>query len=141
VPGWHAGGKPACRVPLLTKTGRFKRPVFSSSLSATPRFVAALRSTLLYEGAQPMLKLFVRNLPPQTTEAGLKELFTGYGKVFELQLSRDMFTGKARGTASVSMEGHEARKAIEALDGSDYEGKTIYVALDKGPRSGGRGRR
>jgi RNA recognition motif-containing protein len=87
-----------------------------------------------------MLKLFVRNLPPQTTEAGLMELFSGYGKVFDLKLNRDLFTGKARGTASISMEGHEARLAIEGLDGSDYQGKTIYVALDKGPRSS-RGRR
>jgi hypothetical protein len=38
------------------------------------------------------------------------------------------------------MEGHEARAAIAGLDGRDFEGKTIYVALDKGPK-GGRGRR
>lgn len=87
-----------------------------------------------------MLTLFVRGLPPTATEASLKELFSGYGKVFDLKLSRDLFTGKARGTASVDMEGHEARAAISGLDGSDFEGKTIYVTLDKGPK-GGRGRR
>jgi len=87
-----------------------------------------------------MLTLFVRGLPPTTTEASLTELFKGYGKVFDLKVSRDLFTGKARGTASINMEGHEARAAILGLDGSDFEGKTIYVALDKGPK-GGRGRR
>lgn len=87
-----------------------------------------------------MLTLFVRGLPPSTTEASLTELFTGYGKVFDLKLSRDLFTGKARGVATVNMEGHEARSAISALDGRDFEGSTIYVALDKGPKNG-RGRR
>ncbi len=87
-----------------------------------------------------MLTLFVRGLPPSTTEASLTELFGGYGKVFDLKLSRDLFTGKARGIATVNMEGHEARSAISGLDGSDFLGSTIYVALDKGTR-GGRGSR
>ena len=87
-----------------------------------------------------MLTLFVRGLPPTTTEASLSELFGNYGKVFGLKVSRDLFTGKARGVATVDMEGHEARAAIAGLDGHDFEGKTIYVALDKGPK-GGRGRR
>ncbi len=87
-----------------------------------------------------MLTLFVRGLPPTMTEAKLTELFNGYGKVFDLKLSRDIFTGRARGIATINMEGHEARAAIAGLDGHTYEGATINVALDKGPR-GGRGRR
>lgn len=87
-----------------------------------------------------MLTLFVRGLPPTTTEASLNELFGSYGKVFGMKVSRDLFSGHARGIATVNMEGHEARAAIAGLDGRDFEGKTIYVALDKGPRNG-RGRR
>lgn len=87
-----------------------------------------------------MLTLFVRGLPPHTTEDALRELFSSYGRVFDLKLSRDLFTGKARGVATVNMEGHEARAAIANLDGADWEGKTLYVNLDKGPK-GGRGRR
>jgi hypothetical protein len=44
-----------------------------------------------------------------------------------LKLSRDLFTGKARGTATVNMEGHEARRAIAGLNGHDFEGQTLYV--------------
>jgi len=87
-----------------------------------------------------MLTLVVRGLPPSTTEASLSELFGGYGKVFDLKVSRDLFSGQARGVATVNMEGHEARAAIAGLDGRDFEGKTIYVSLDKG-RKTGRGRR
>jgi hypothetical protein len=32
------------------------------------------------------------------------------------------------------MEGHEARAAITALNGRDFQGKTIYVDVDKGPK-------
>lgn len=48
-----------------------------------------------------MLTLFVRGLPPTTTETSLSQLFGGYGKVFDLKLSRDLFTGRARGIATV----------------------------------------
>ena len=87
-----------------------------------------------------MLTLFVRGLPHNTTEQSLTELFSNYGKVFDLKLSRDLFTGKSRGVATVDMEGHHARAAIANLDGSDWQGQTIYVNLDKGKREG-RGRR
>jgi len=87
-----------------------------------------------------MLTLFVRGLPPTTTETSLGQLFGAYGKVFDLKLSRDLFTGRARGIATVNMEGHEARSAIVGLDGHDFEGNTIYVAIDKGSKGGRRHR-
>lgn len=87
-----------------------------------------------------MLTLFVRGLPSNTTEASVTALFSGYGKVHSIKLNRDLFTGKVRGTALINMEGHEARAAISGLDGSEFEGNSIYVSLDKGP-SGPRGRR
>lgn len=87
-----------------------------------------------------MLTLFVRNLPPNTTEANLSALFSNYGKVHSMKLNRDLFTGKVRGTALINMEGHEARAAIAGLDGTEFEGNSIYVNLDKGP-TGPRGRR
>lgn len=87
-----------------------------------------------------MLTLFVRGLPPNTNEANVTALFSTYGKVHSLKLNRDLFTGKVRGTALVNMEGHEARAAIAGLDGTEFEGNSIYVNLDKGP-AGQRGRR
>lgn len=87
-----------------------------------------------------MLTLFVRGLPPNTNEANVTALFSHYGKVHSIKLNRDLFTGKVRGTALINMEGHEARAAISGLDGSEFEGNSIYVNLDKGP-TGPRGRR
>lgn len=81
-----------------------------------------------------MISLFVRGLPSSTTEETLTELFTRYGTVRALKLNKDLFTGAARGTAVIDMEGHEARAAMAGLNETDFEGRTIYVSKDKGKK-------
>jgi RNA recognition motif-containing protein len=61
-----------------------------------------------------MLKLFVANLPPDTTEKEFTELFAAHGRVRAVRLASDIFSGKCRGFGSLEMEGHEARAAISA---------------------------
>lgn len=85
-----------------------------------------------------MLKLSVRGLPRSMTEDGLIELFSRFGRVHELKLSKDLFSGECRGFAEVQMEGHEARAAIDALDGSNIEGAHLRVQRFQ---ARGRGRR
>jgi RNA recognition motif-containing protein len=87
-----------------------------------------------------VIKLFIRGLAPHTTEEELTALFSTYGRVRSLKLNKDIFTGKVRGTATVEMEGHEARAAIDGLDGKEFLGRPIYVALDV-PMDRGRRRR
>ena len=74
------------------------------------------------------------------TEKDLEALFSEYGTVRSLTMSRDIFSGDCRGFANIDMEGHEARAAITALDGKAVNGSTIQVAQDK-PRKGRCGRR
>ncbi|QBQ54230.1 RNA recognition motif domain-containing protein [Nitrosococcus wardiae] len=88
-----------------------------------------------------MITLFVRGLPASTTEENLTALFANYGTVRSLTLRKDLFTGQARGTALIDMEGHEARAAIAALDGSEFQGRTIYVGQSKENKRRGRGGR
>lgn len=85
-----------------------------------------------------MIRLFIRGLQADTTDESLAALFAPYGKVRSLKLDKDLFSGRARGTAFVEMEGHEARAAIAGLDGTKFMGRPIHVSLDKG-RSGARG--
>jgi RNA recognition motif-containing protein len=49
--------------------------------------------------------------------------------VRNLKMSRDLFSGECRGFAELDMEGHEARKAIAALNGSTVEGEALRVGL------------
>jgi RNA recognition motif-containing protein len=77
-----------------------------------------------------MKRLFVGNLPVDTTEESLTELFSQFGTVRTVQIVSDMFTGRCRGFGFVGMEGHEARAAIAGLDGNLYQGKPLKVKLE-----------
>lgn len=89
-----------------------------------------------------MLKLFVGNLPPETQEGDIRNLFGEFGTVRSVDLAHDIFTGKSKGFCFVEMEGHEARAAVAALDGKPIEGSTgfLRVRLEK-PRQGKHRRR
>jgi len=65
-----------------------------------------------------MLTMFVRGLPRSMTQSSLEQLFATHGRVFEVQISKDLFSGECKGFGQLKMEGHEARAAIAALDGS-----------------------
>jgi len=76
-----------------------------------------------------MLTIDVRGLPRSMTETSLQQLFAAHGRVFDLRMAKDLFSGECKGFAELKMEGHEARSAIEALNGSTHNGAMIRVAL------------
>ncbi len=83
-----------------------------------------------------MITISVRNLPRSTTEQSLKDLFSQFGTVRGMTLAKDLFSGECKGFATIDMEGHEARAAIEALDQSIQDGRKIYVARERPRRKG-----
>jgi len=87
-------------------------------------------------------KLYVGNLPYETTEADLQELFQGAGTVSTINIVRDRATGQARGFAFVEMSDAEgAQRAISELDKHPYGGRNLTVneAKPMTPRTGGGG--
>ncbi|MGE3176304.1 MAG: RNA recognition motif domain-containing protein [Vicinamibacterales bacterium] len=73
-------------------------------------------------------KLFVGNLPFQTAESDLQELFSQHGDVDTVRVMRDMATGRARGFAFVEMVTEEAAAAAAtSLDGTQFNGRAIAV--------------
>jgi RNA recognition motif-containing protein len=76
-----------------------------------------------------MLTLSVRGLPREMTESALETLFAPHGRVHGLRLAKDLFSGSCKGFAELKMEGHEARAAIAALDGSMQGGSSLRVGL------------
>ena len=87
-----------------------------------------------------MITISVRNLPRSMTEQGIHDLFSQFGTVRGLKISKDLFSGECRGFATVEMEGHEAREAMAALDGREIEGRSIRVEKER-PRFMKRGGR
>ena len=94
-------------------------------------------------------KLYVGNLPYETTESDLQALFAAAGEVSTVNLVRDRATGQARGFAFVEMVDAEgARRAISELHQHQLGGRSLTVneAKPMAPRgdgggSGGRQRR
>jgi RNA recognition motif-containing protein len=87
-------------------------------------------------------KLYVGNLPFETTEADLQALFEPTGEVATINIVRDRATGQARGFAFVEMRDAEsAQKAIRELDKQQYGGRSLTVneAKPMTPRGNGGG--
>ena len=73
-------------------------------------------------------KLYVGNLPYQTTESDLQALFESAGAVATINIVRDRATGQARGFAFVEMSDVEgAKRAISELDRHEYGGRNLTV--------------
>ena len=72
--------------------------------------------------------IYVGGLPYSTTEGQLQEIFAEYGSVESARVITDKFTGRSKGFGFVEMSsGGEAQKAIEALNGTEIEGRTLTV--------------
>src|SRR5213594_165179 len=94
-------------------------------------------------------KLYVGGLPYSVTEGRLQEIFAEHGTVESAKVISDKFTGQSRGFGFVEMSsGGEAQKAIQALNGTQLDGRTLVVneakpmvRRDNGGDSGGRDNR
>jgi RNA recognition motif-containing protein len=86
------------------------------------------------------MKLFVGNLPYSATEDAIRQLFEAHGRVNKVSLINDRETGQPRGFGFVEMDNAEAARAMQALNGQDFQGRRLKVneAIAK-ERSGGPG--
>jgi RNA recognition motif-containing protein len=83
-------------------------------------------------------KLFVGNLPFTATEASVRTLFAAHGTVDSVALITDRDTGRPRGFGFVEVSSADASRAIEALNGKDFEGRALKVnEAQERERSGG----
>jgi cold-inducible RNA-binding protein len=86
-------------------------------------------------------KLFVGSLSWDTNDEGLNAAFSPFGEISEAIVISDRYTGRSRGFGFVTFEDDEAAdKAIEALNGTELDGRTIRVDVAQAKeRSGGDG--
>jgi len=89
-------------------------------------------------------KLYVGGLPYSVTESKLQDIFSAHGTVESANVISDKFTGQSRGFGFVEMSSSgEAQKAIESLNGTQLDGRTLTVneAKPMARRDGGGGSR
>lgn len=74
-------------------------------------------------------RLYVGNLPYNTTKSQLEELFSQAGSVVDASIVEDRDTGRPKGFGFVEMASEaDAAAAIEKFDGKDFGGRNLKVA-------------
>ena len=88
------------------------------------------------------MDIYVGNLAYEVRDDELNEVFAAYGAVESARVLMDRESGRSRGFGFVKMPNREeAESAIEALDGSDMQGRPLRVreAEERKPRGDGGG--
>ncbi len=81
------------------------------------------------------MNIYVGNLPFDAAESDLRTLFADYGALESASVITDRDTGRSRGFGFVEMvDRTDAARAIEKLDGHEWNGRRITVNEAK-PRS------
>lgn len=73
------------------------------------------------------MNIYVGNLSFNATAQDLEDLFGQYGTVTSSAVINDRETGRSRGFGFVEMDDEGGRKAIDALDGQDHNGRNLKV--------------
>ncbi|WP_341502797.1 RNA-binding protein [Gallaecimonas sp. GXIMD4217] len=71
--------------------------------------------------------LYVGNLPYRANEQAVQNLFARYGKVLSVRLMKDKQTGRRRGFGFVEMLKEDAQAAINELNDSQFQDRTLKV--------------
>lgn len=110
-------------VVLAVMAGLIIGHFVGTSLTAAPSRGAATTSSASTE----ITTIYVGNLAFHTSKYDLYNLFKPYGKVHSSRIMFDKITKKSRGFGFVEMSRTDAKTAIEALDSTEFSGRTIRV--------------
>lgn len=84
-------------------------------------------------------KLFVGGLSWGTDDHGLREAFEAHGEVTEAKVINDRETGRSRGFGFVTFASEaSAQAAMQAMDGTMLDGRTVRVNEAENKPRGGR---
>jgi len=74
------------------------------------------------------MNIYVGNLSYSTTDDTLRALFEQHGEVSSAKVVENRETGRSRGFGFVEMPNdEEARAAIEAVNDTEFEGRTLKI--------------
>jgi RNA recognition motif-containing protein len=82
------------------------------------------------------MNIYVGNLPYKTDNDSLRAVFEQYGQVDSVDIIVDRRSGRSRGYGFVTMgDDAEGSRAVEALNGSELDGRNLRVDVSK-PKGG-----
>lgn len=80
---------------------------------------------------QALTTLYVGNLPYRANEQAVKQHFQSFGEVSSVRLMKDKRTGKRKGYGFVEISSQDAQTAINKLNDSEFQDRTLKVRLAK----------
>ena len=84
------------------------------------------------------MNIYVSNLSFAVQDEDLRGFFEEYGEVSSAKVIMDKATGRSKGYGFVELEDNAAgQKAIEELNGAEYDGRTISVSEARPRTEGG----
>lgn len=74
------------------------------------------------------MNIYVGNLNFKVSENDLEQAFGEFGSVGEVKIITDKYSGRSKGFGFITMEdGDAANKAIDELNGTEFEGREMVV--------------
>jgi len=74
------------------------------------------------------VKIYVGNMSYDTSEDDLRKAFEAHGQVDSVAVISDQYSGRSKGFGFVEMSNDtEAKAAMESLNDSDLQGRTLKV--------------
>ena len=71
--------------------------------------------------------IYVGNLPFNSSEMDIRDVFEQHGPVHSVKLITDRDTGRSRGFGFVEMDDENVDAAVKALNGTDLGGRSLRV--------------
>jgi len=131
---WLVTFRPVCHGP-----GLLPAPGHPDSIPAKldePKSGGSFRHVLPHFLRAAVTKLYVGNLPFTATDETVRALFASHGTVEKVSLITDRDSGRPRGFGFVEMSNADAARAMQALNGTDFGGRSLRVN-EAQERSGG----
>jgi len=110
-------------VAVIVFISAFIAPLFNSSSNTGD----TTTSTPAPTPPKDVKTLYVGNLPYRANETAIRELFSAHGVVQSVRLMKDKHTGKRRGFGFVEMSSSDIDKAINALNDTEFQQRTLKV--------------
>lgn len=76
-----------------------------------------------------MNKIYIGNLPFQTTDQELESEFQQFGKIKEVALIRDRYSKEFKGFAFITFAAPESAQQALAANGKDFQGRAMKVSI------------
>ncbi|MDR1809069.1 MAG: RNA-binding protein [Prevotella sp.] len=75
------------------------------------------------------MNIFIAGLSYNITDSDLADLFGDYGEISSAKVIKDRDSGRSKGYGFVEIDDEPSgQKAIEELNGAEYDGRTISVS-------------